>query len=80
MADKYEQQREDEAVNEGNYLGPDEQPDLCDTLARSIRLVTARRREQLAYAKLQEINALQIRAAEFWEQCCTELYAAEGIN
>ena len=72
----YEAQ-ENERQARGEY---DEQPDLCDTLARSIRLVTERNREKLAYAKLQEINALQIRAAEFWEQCCAEMYEAEGIN
>lgn len=72
----YEAQ-ENERQARGEY---DEQPDLCDALTRSIRLVTARNREKLAYAKLQEINALQVRAAEFWERCCTEMYEAEGIN
>jgi hypothetical protein len=72
----YEAQ-ENERQARGEY---EEQPDLCDALARSIRLVTARRREQLAYAKLQEINALQVRAAEFWEQCCAEMYELEAPN
>ena len=70
----YEQQ-ENERQARGEY---DE--DLVPVLERSIALAAARQREKLAYAKLQEINALQIRAAEYWEKCCSEMYEIEGLN
>ena len=70
----YESQ-ENERQARGEYS-----EDLVPVLERSIALAAARQREKLAYAKLQEINALQIRAAEYWERTCSEMYEIEGLN
>jgi hypothetical protein len=64
MPDKYEEQREDEAVNEANYLGPEE---------LSIDLLLAYHRERDAYALVKRAEQHLLDCVTFWNQRDSEL-------
>ena len=68
--DAYEFDREEAAVNEQNYLGPDD--------AAVIDVLLAEHREQEAYQLVLAAAAHYAACVNFWNACESELRALRG--